>query len=219
MTAIHTCPDRERAYAEAAELVAGLLARARAEGRSASLVLPGGGTVRHFVRHLRDHMPDWRGVHVVLADERWVGIDDGASNERLVRTLLPDGVPLAGLKTAAAEPGEAIADITSRLQPLGPPFDVVFLGVGGDGHIASLFPHGAELAADGVVVASVAPAEPRRRISLTLPALLSAGHVVSVMTDDKRAVLEQALQPGPAEAMPIRFLLRQQRVPFTLYTA
>lgn len=217
MTAIHTCPDGEAAFSQAAALVADLLRRAQDNGRTATLVLPGGTTVRRFVSRLSAQAPDWSRITVILADERWVAVDDPASNEGLLRSLLPVGTRVVGLKTAAADPTTGLAQAAERLRPLGPPFDVAFFGVGGDGHIASLFPHGTELTAEGVVVAALSPLAPHHRISLGLGTLLSCSHLVSVMADDKRPVLEQALAAGPAEDMPVRFLLRQQDVPVTIF--
>lgn len=218
MTAIHTCADSDNAFHQAAMLVAERMVDATTTNRHATLVLPGGGTVRTFLRHLSTHPLDWSCIRVILADERWVDADHPDSNESLLRRLLPTGTSVTGLKTGATEPAAAVAEVSGHLRPLGPPFDVVFLGVGSDGHVASLFPHGPELEASGVVVASHPPAAPHPRLSLTLPALLACGLLVTVMTDDKRAVLAQALENGPAAAMPIRLLLRQEQTPFALFT-
>lgn len=219
MTAIHTCPDSGSAFRAAAVLAADALGRALAEGRNATLVLPGGTTVRHFLDHLRPLVPDWGRITAILADDRWVAADDPASNEGLLRRLLPDGVTVIGLKTDAVEPASGLAAAAERLRTVPQPFDVVFLGVGGDGHVASLFPHGPELAAEGMITAALSPLPPHQRITLTLGALQSCGHVITVMADDKRSVLERALEPGAPEDMPIRFLLRQQRVPVNVFTA
>lgn len=219
MTAIHTCPDSDSAFHAAAMLAADALGRALAEGRNATLVLPGGTTVRHFLAQLQSLVADWHRITVILADDRWVAADDPASNEGLLRRLLPGGATVIGLKTDAAEPASGLAAAADRLRTVPQPFDVVFLGVGSDGHVASLFPHGPELAAEGMVAAALSPLPPHQRITLTLGALQSCGQLITVMADDKRDVLERALKPGPSEDMPIRFLLRQQRIPVSIFTA
>lgn len=219
MTAIHTCPDSDSAFHAAAVLAGDLLGRALAEGRNATLVLPGGTTVRHFLAQLQSLVADWHRITVILADDRWVTADDPASNEGLLRRLLPDGVTVIGLKTDAAEPASGLVAAADRLRTVPQPFDVVFLGVGSDGHVASLFPHGPELAARGMLTAALAPVAPHQRISLTLGALQSCGHVITVMADGKRSVLERALEPGAPDDMPIRYLLRQPQVPVSVFTA
>lgn len=109
-----------------------------------SLAVPGGTTPGPVFDRLSDIDLDWSHVTVTLTDERWVPATDPASNEHLVRQRLMKnkaGVArLIGLHSAAATPIAGIADISARLEALPLPFDAVLLGMGGDGHFASLFP-------------------------------------------------------------------------------
>ncbi|HUF56855.1 MAG TPA: 6-phosphogluconolactonase, partial [Thermohalobaculum sp.] len=133
---------------EAAEALAGVVAdrlRSRLARRErAVLVVSGGTTPIPLFRSLRQEELPWGRIVVTLADERWVPLDHEDRNERLVRTeLLVDRAAEArfvGFVTTAATPEEG-AELSERnLAPL-QPFDVVVLGMGTDGHTASLFPH------------------------------------------------------------------------------
>lgn len=200
------CPDA-LALAEAlADDVAARLTAAVDERGRASLVVSGGETPKPFLVALSCRPVPWERVFVTLADERWVPPRDPASNERLVRECLLEGpaarAKFVGLKTTAPEPEEAEGDVEARLAVVPRPFDVVVLGVGADGHTASLFPGAAELdaALDARRIATCAaihpPNAPHPRMTLTLYALASARHTFLHATGaEKRAVIESAQTP------------------------
>ncbi len=189
----------------------------------ASLVVSGGSTPKPFFEHLSRRVLAWDRVRITLADERWVGADHEASNERLVRRhLLVAEAAVAtvvGLKTPEATPEEGCEACEQALAQVTRPFDVVILGMGGDGHTASLFPGAPELAAgfdpaSGRTCLAAHPATaPHPRMSLTLPALLDSRRLVLHITgESKRRVYAQALEPGPAQELPIRAVLASDRV-------
>ena len=191
----------------------------------ASLGVCGGRTATALFPVLSQCHLDWANVHIFLVDERWVSIDDDDSNERLVRSLLLQGPAAAarfcGLKTKHTTAKNALSEVEQRLVGLGVPFDVVFLGMGNDGHIASLFPGGRENEECArLVAASTAPVQPVERISLSPGALAQARHIVlPVIGAAKRAVLDKALTPGPVSRFPVRHVLTSQSASCELFLA
>ncbi len=228
--AIKTFPDRQRLAAALARRIADLLTEAvRRDGR-AGLAVSGGSTPAPLFDQLSQWDLPWENVVVTLVDERWVDPGDPDANERLVRTRLLRGraadAAFVGLKAPAATAKEGQAACEERLAQVPRPFAALILGMGTDGHTASLFPGAAELpaAADPetrcTCVAVTPPAAPHARLTLTLPVILDAGRIFLHITgEDKRRVLQKALQEGPAEDMPIRFILRQQTTPLEVYWA
>ena len=206
-----------------ADSVARDLRSAISERGEASLVVSGGSTPRPFFEDLSQRPLPWSHVQVTLADERWVSPDDDASNERLVRQHLlvkkARKAKLIGLKTPAATPEEGREACEQALERIDRPFDVVVLGMGGDGHTASLFPDAAELEAgldpssSQTCLAVRPPEAPHPRISLTLAALLNSRRLILHITgDEKMAVYKRASEPGPATELPIRAVLESGRV-------
>jgi 6-phosphogluconolactonase len=219
--------DRHRLAADLARRVARLLSDAVQRTGRAGLAVSGGSTPAALFDRLSQLVLPWEKVVVTLVDERWVGPDNLDSNEHLVRTRLLQNRAAAasfvGLKTPAATAAEGEAACEQRLSELPRPFAVLVLGMGKDGHTASLFPGATQLAAatkmkSGRTCMAIAPpAAPHDRMTLTLPAILDAGQIFLHITGQgKWQTLQQALQEGPAQEMPIRFILRQQTTPVTV---
>jgi 6-phosphogluconolactonase len=182
---------------------------------TASLCVPGGSSPGETFGLLSAARLDWPRVHVFLGDERWVPLADPRSNTALLgRTLLQDqaaaAVPVPMI-TDAPTPEEGIADLLPGLAPE-MPISVLLLGMGTDGHTASLFPDGSHLAQAMAPDASLlmpmrAPSQDEARVTLTAPALAGAmtRHIL-VMGDDKRDVLMRA-RGGDPMAYPIAAFL------------
>ena len=222
--------DSPALVASLAEQVAGLLQTGIKERGRASLVVSGGTTPVPFFAALSAQALAWQQVTITLADERWVDPADPDSNEHLVRRyLLQNGAASAGfvgLKTGAATARKGEKECEDRLALLPRPFAVLILGMGNDGHTASLFPQatrlGEALAMDSgrLCLAITPPATPHERMPLTLPALLQSRRIILHLAGPgKRAVYEKALADGPVAEMPIRAVLRQTAVPVTVFWA
>jgi 6-phosphogluconolactonase len=226
----HRFPDRQAlAAALAGEIKVDLEEAIPARG-AGSLVVSGGRTPALMFRRLSEEKLDWTRVWVTLADERWVETTAEASNERFVRESLLIGPAAAahfvGMKNPAPTP-EAGADWATRALTRVPhPFDVVVLGMGDDGHTASLFPGSLALAraldpgAPPACVAINALVAPHARVSLNLAALLDARRIVLHIEGDKKwEVYQRARTPGTAAEMPVRAVLQQKEVPVDVYWA
>ena len=207
----------------AADIAAKLTAAIGARGL-ASLVVSGGRSPVALFEMLREQPLEWDRVCVALADERWVAADDAASNERLVRdVLLKDRAASArflGLKNGAPTPDLGAVSAWETFARVPRPFDAVILGMGDDGHTASLFPGSPNLprarnpdSAAGCV-GMWSPVAPHARLSLNLSALLDARRIVVLITgESKWRTFAAACGPGPVQDMPIRAVLRQSRTP------
>jgi 6-phosphogluconolactonase len=157
----------------------------------------------------------WPNVHLFQVDERCVGPDEPESNYRLVRRAMLESLPLPEEnfhRMAAERPDREQAardyadDLARILQPAPgtfPRLDLVFLGMGPDGHTASLFPGSAAVDEQVAwVVPNYVGTLQAFRLTLTLPVLNAAAHVIFMVTGaDKAATLREVLQ-GPPERFP-----------------
>ncbi|WP_447528411.1 6-phosphogluconolactonase [Vreelandella sp. TE19] len=189
------------------------------------LVVSGGSTPVPFFKALAAKPLPWQRVQVTLADERWVDAQSSDSNAKLVRENLlvgeaanADFIPL----TASAEtPEQGVEDVARRTEALAWPASVVILGMGSDGHTASLFPDSPELglalATDEALVAVRTPSQPQPRITFSANRLHQARrHFLHITGDDKRAVLGSALGGDDVRTLPIRAFLS---CPLAIYWA
>jgi len=223
----HEYPDAAALQTALCGLIGGDLAKAVERDGRASLVVSGGSTPIPLFRNLSALDLPWEKVAIVPADERWVPADHEDSNENMIRRVLLRGnaarAAFVALKTAHESPEAAAADRSAAVAKLPRPFSVVILGMGNDGHTASLFPDTealqAALADDAPLCAAVRPKHaPHPRISLTLPALLDSRRIIlHLKGEDKHRTYRKALEPGAVEAMPVRAILRQRKVPVEVF--
>jgi len=161
--------------------------------RPHSIALSGGGTARQAYELLADADVSWSEVEVYFGDERWVPVDDPESNEGMARAVLLDhAAPAAVHSLRDAGPTiEAAADAYDARVATAPPIDVVHLGLGPDGHTASLFPGTAALAVqDRLVVPNRDDLHPHPRLTFTFAALARSRLVVfTVAGAEKRDAL------------------------------
>ena len=198
-----------------AQQVAAALRSAVRERATASLLVPGGRTPVPFFHQLRRQEVPWSQVVVSLTDERWVVPEHAASNARLVRAELLAGaaasarfVPLHNRATSATE---GAAEGWRGIAAMPQPFDAVVLGMGEDGHFASLFPGSTDLAAALDVNAAPAcvpmraPSPPFDRLSLNLAALARARHLYLFITGSRKLQLMESA--GARAGLPVDALL------------
>ena len=217
---LHRYPDREMMMLRLADRLAGELGDFLRRHERVSLAVPGGTTPGPVFDVLSDLRIAWERVTVLPTDERWVDPDSPRSNARLIRERLLTGPAAAAgfvsLASAEPTPEAALPDLIAAVTPH-LPLTVLLLGMGEDGHVASLFP-GADRLAEALddaappVMALSAPGAPEPRISLTAPVLTGALSVHLLITGPaKRAALEAAANARP-EAAPVRLVLDQAMI-------
>lgn len=221
-------PDRAAlAAAVAARILDDLKAAIAARG-TASLIVPGGTTPVAVFDHLAATPFPWEKVTIIPCDERWVPIEHADSNEGLIRRHLLKGAAAKGkvfsLYRPTPTPVDAVKEVAAAFGAIPRPFSGVFLGMGEDGHFASLFPGRKETPAaldpnnkpDIMVLAE--PAKGHPRVGLTLSALTDCSHVLLAVTGpEKRIVLDRAMNDINADTYPIAALLRQNRTPIDIF--
>lgn len=216
MILIH--PDRETLSFAAAELFVREARQAVAERGSFVSLLSGGETPRRAYEllaraPLRDQVP-WKRVHLFWGDERCVPCDDPRSNYRMVREALLDHLPIPPSHIhpitceGGADAGAAWYEAELRAFSHGgiPRFDLVFLGIGEDGHIASLFP-GSRLLGETERLVAVATRENEaiQRVTVTVPVINQAALIVFLVSGEGKAPIVREALAGMRE-MPARLI-------------
>lgn len=206
------------AAATAARLVTRIVDVQAAKG-SASVVLTGGGTGIAILKELRDSSArdaiDWSRLDVYWGDERFVPADSDERNEKQAREALLDHVPLDPKRVHAMAPSDgefgddvdaAAAAYAEILTAEVPAFDIMLLGLGGEGHTASIFPESPAVYEKerSVVAVRDCPKPPPTRISLTLPAIRRAQDIWLVTGGDAKAdAVAQALAGAGEVEIPV----------------
>ncbi len=207
-----TFPDMPVAAKALADEIINVLNLAIAEKGKAVLAVSGGRTPAMVFQHLRQAALDWEKVSITLTDERWVPAGHPESNENLVRThLLQENaavakfVPLYG---GEATPMAGQAACEARLSALSLPIDAVYLGMGPDGHFASLFPGDQAInVTEGNCIGVAETTERLARMSLTAPAILNARQVFLLFNGpEKHRKYQEAQTSGDAKNLPLRLL-------------
>lgn len=202
---VHVYPNPQHLAVEAADYVAAFIDKT---ARQVTLGLAGGRTPAAAYRHLADRKLDWGNVVMWLGDERWVPHDHEDSNTRMAHETLVDRVVgrLIAPDTAFGDPSDAATAYSETLTKVfldGRP-DLVLLGIGDDGHTASLFPGTDALEAESAVyVANWVANKDTWRLTATMATLWQARELVFlVQGESKAAILAQILDnehPYPAQ--------------------
>ncbi len=206
--------SREELAASLAQDVADELRRSLAAKGKATLAVSGGSTPAAFFTNLSTQVLNWARVTITLVDERQVPFDHARSNAKTVLATLMQNEAAAATFVPLFENPSAV-DV--------PPFNVVVLGMGNDGHTASFFPGGDTLATaldpntDQKIIAIEAEAAGEPRLTFTLPTLLAANLLcLHIEGKEKAAVLSTAMEDGPEFDLPIRAVIRA-KTPLSLY--
>jgi 6-phosphogluconolactonase len=217
MREIRIFPDRSSQADGAATLFVAAAARAIAADGCFSVALAGGSTPEGAYHRLASnpHLEevDWSRVHIFWGDERCVAADDPQSNYRMARETLLERVPLpsgnihrmAGERGPEAGARAYAAELAAFFGSRWPAFHLVLLGMGSDGHTASLFPGSQALRVRDRPVAGVAAGKAGggiARITLTVRAINAAGHAVFMVAGVDKAAAVQAVLEGPPEQYP-----------------
>ena len=201
----------------------------------ATILVSGGTTPAPLYEALSKADLNWKKIKIALVDERWVDPSHAASNEALIRrTLLINNAKNAefiGMKNAANTAASGLAEAEQNYAKLPQPFSLAIVGMGVDGHTASLFPNAngltEALKADNPKLLAAIKAKPSdvtgpntERMSMTLAALLKTERIIILFTgEDKLSVFNAAQRSTVSENVPISALIHQEQVPVELYWA
>ena len=219
---------------EMAEAVAGdigFIIESALDARGSSLIaLPGGDTAKPIFRALAAKKLPWKQVTIIPTDERLVPMDDERSNVRAIaQTFIPAGARVIPIVADIPDYRLAGNSADARLQDLPWPPDLVWLGVGEDGHTASIFT-GPDLQdaldapkarrAVGVLPDPMPDDAAVPRVTLTRAAILAARTVLITLTGDgKREMLEGAIENGQSSKLPIGRVLAEAEQPIDIHWA
>lgn len=221
--------DREEFAAAVAGDVGFVIESALDARGSAVIALAGGKTPLPIYAELAKAKLDWKRVTIVPTDERIVPLGDALSNVTgLAKTFLPRGARVIPIvPTATADHKAAGRSADALMQDLHWPLDLVLLGVGEDGHTASIFPGPdfdeavagpKERRATGVLPDPMPADAPVARVTLTREALITARALtIAVAGAKKREVIEAAIKQGPGSPYPIGRVLADVELPVDIH--
>ncbi|MSO79719.1 MAG: 6-phosphogluconolactonase [Acidimicrobiia bacterium] len=184
-----------------------------AEEKPSSIALSGGNTARHCYELLATANVEWSGVEVFFGDERWVPVDDPDSNEGMARLAFLDQVMPHGIHSLcrAGDTPLIAAEAYDTLLRAAPPLDLVHLGLGPDGHTASLFPDSPALDdVERLVVTNGDDLHPHQRLTLTFPGIARSRLVVFTVSGAEKREAFARVRAGDATAPAAR--VRAERV-------
>ncbi|MFT5572559.1 MAG: 6-phosphogluconolactonase [Cryomorphaceae bacterium] len=233
----HEAADPESLANQLAMQIIAVMDQTIEQKGSVVLALSGGSTPKPLFKSLATADLDWSKVIITLVDERWVPKTHELSNAAFMQTHLLDSLPDVVRFIPLYEPAESAELSTAEVlnnycsiaqsSPNTPrPFDIVVLGMGGDGHTASFFPD-ADNITDLVDPNSIAPlltcnstSTQVDRITWNLPMLLNAQYLALHITgDSKKRVFSEAVINGPVVELPIRSVIFQQQLPLQVFYA
>ena len=221
--------DSAEEMAEAVAGDVGFIVESALDARGSSLIaLPGGSTPRPIYPVLAAKPLQWKKVTIIPTDDRLVPVDNDLSNARAIAgAFLPTGARVFPIATPLEDYRAAGNAADARLQDLPWPADLVWLGMGSDGHTASIFA-GPDLQdaldapkarrAVGVMPDPMPEDAPVARVTLTRAAILSARTVlITIVGEQKKQLLEGAIADGQSSKLPIGRVLAEIEQPIDIH--
>ena len=221
-TIVEVLPDKSTLIERSLELVLAKIEDAIAQRGLATIALAGGSTPKPLYEKLAEQDLPWEKIHVFWGDERYVPADHPDSNQGMARHAWLDKVPLPAanihpMPTSAIDPADAAAQHEAELKAFFklsdgtfPAFDIILLGIGDDGHTASLFPHTEALQVrDRLITVGTKDGQPR--ITFTAP-LINHAHTVLFLVAgaSKRPALDHIFAPEDDDTLyPARLIQPQ----------
>ncbi|PCJ50025.1 MAG: 6-phosphogluconolactonase [Gammaproteobacteria bacterium] len=235
MTTKVICCNRDELYQAVTARVAVLLKDAVDNNAKAGFIVPGGTTPAPIFERLSTLPLAWDKISVSASDERWIDVDSESSNEYLIKHSLlinkAEAATYVGLKNDADTATAGQKKTERNLKNLALPATVTLLGMGPDGHVASLFPGCPQIDdaldlnqkktciaidARGCTVAG----EYTERMSLTLSALINSDLIILLITgQEKLDVINQAIREKMNSSLPVAKILSQGKTPVEVYWA
>jgi 6-phosphogluconolactonase len=221
-TTVEVLPDKDALIARSLEIILTKLEDAIAQREIATIALAGGSTPKPLYEKLAKQDLPWEKIHIFWGDERYVPADHPDSNEGMARRAWLDKVPLPAanihpMPTSAADPAAAAAQHEAELQAFFnlstgafPALDIILLGIGDDGHTASLFPHTDSLQVRDRLI-TVGNKDGQPRITFTAPLINHAHSVLFLVAGaSKRPALNHIFAPeGDDTLYPARLIQPQ----------
>ena len=228
-------PDSDQLLAALVPDCTQILTTATTAKPRASLLVSGGNSPKPLYNQLSHQSLAWAAIDVALVDERWVAPKEPGSNESFIKAnLLQHHAAAANfiaMKNAAVSAQLGYAECEAAYQQLTSPFDLTILGMGPDGHTASLFPHASGLTAaldnNQLALCSVIEANQSEvtgllteRMTLSLAGILRSKQLILLITGEhKLKVYKDAITQSDVLATPISAVLQQTKVPLKVYWA
>lgn len=231
----HFFNNRDEMFEALATYCRETLEHAQGSNGSAGFFVSGGSTPKPLYENLAQSDLAWANINVALVDERWVEPDSNSSNQRFIESsLLQHNAKSANfvpMKNAAQSAKAGLAETIEAYDNINSLWDLTILGMGNDGHTASIFPYceGLTQALDmdseqllSAIIAnkSEVTGDNLERITLSLAGLMKSRHLVLLITgQSKLDVYREALQSQTPQQTPISAVLQQQKVPVHVYWA
>lgn len=199
-----------------------LLQQALEREQAVSMLLSGGSTPLPYYRELAKSTLPWDRIHLALVDERWVDVNDISSNERAIReAFAPNAMALRNFTGMKSElKSAAVDDCNARYARLPWPPTLCVLGLGADGHTASLFPeamglhaalHAEQFCAAINAQPTVVTGNCTERMTMTLWALLQARHIAFVFTGPQKLKVYEAVSQREDLQIPASFVVSRAK--------
>lgn len=221
---LHQFANQQACNEALAQQLASCIMQAQQTDQQIRLLLPGGQTPADLFKQLQHLNLPWDNISLSPTDERWVAGDSAYSNAQMLRTALPQATVI---DPRLADTAQGSCDAWAHALQSQQPFAATLLGMGDDGHIASLFPGmpdlipALQLHQAPAALVGLAPDEPKVRLSLNMAMLCATGWLaVLVFGQSKRAMLDRVLANDPTtQALPIYHLLWNAPLPVHVYWA